>query len=124
MLSILGKGLLLPKLSPGQKVGAMFGDGLYFANQSSKSLNYCDGMLWTSDGSGKPETIYMFLASVALGNYFTPEGPVSTNPPEGYHSYWAKAGQSGVMNDEIIVFDASQIRLDYLLEIELRASDE
>lgn len=119
ILSILGKGLLLPKLSPGQKVGAMFGDGLYFANQSSKSLNYCDGMLWTSDGSGKAETIYMFLASVALGKYYTPEGPVCTNPPEGYDSYWAKAGESGVMNDEIIVFDASQIRLDYLLEIEL-----
>ncbi|KAG5357974.1 Poly [ADP-ribose] polymerase [Yarrowia sp. B02] len=123
ILSILGKGLLLPKLSPGQKVGAMFGDGLYFANQSSKSLNYCDGMLWTSDGYSRPETIYMFLASVALGKYFTPEGPVSTNPPEGYDSYWAKAGESGVMNDEIIVFDASQIRLDYLLEIEMRNED-
>ncbi|KAG5355200.1 Poly [ADP-ribose] polymerase [Yarrowia sp. C11] len=120
ILSILGKGLLLPKLSPGQKAGAMFGDGLYFANQSSKSLNYCDGMLWTSDGSGRPETIYMFLASVALGNHFTPDGPVGKNPPKGYDSYWAKAGESGVMNDEIIVFDASQVRLDYLLEIELK----
>lgn len=119
ILSILGKGLLLPKLSPGQKAGAMFGDGLYFANQSSKSLNYCDGMLWTSDGCNKPETIYMFLASVALGKHFTPEGPVSTKPPQGYDSYWAKAGESGVMNDELIVFDASQIRLDYLLEIDL-----
>lgn len=118
ILSIMGKGLLLPKLSPGQKVGAMFGDGLYFANQSSKSLNYCDGLMYTGGGS-KPSTIYMFMASVALGNYFTPSGPVSDNPPEGYHSYWAKAKESGVMNDEIIVFDGSQVRLDYLLEIEL-----
>ncbi|MBS3975019.1 MAG: hypothetical protein KGZ89_09165, partial [Actinobacteria bacterium] len=93
-----------------------FADGIYFANQSSKSINYCDGGYWTGgSGSGK---VYMFLASVAVGNAYTPKGPTSQLPPKGYHSYWAKAGYSGVRNDEIIVFDLSQIRLDYLLEIE------
>ncbi|KAJ1954766.1 hypothetical protein GGI12_005719 [Dipsacomyces acuminosporus] len=117
ILSIMSKGLLLPKLSPGQKAGAMFGDGLYFANQSTKSLNYCDGGLWTGNSREK-NTIYMFLASVAMGKSFVPPGPVSTPPPEGYDSYWAKAGESRVMNDELIVFSADQVRLDYLLEIE------
>jgi predicted DNA-binding WGR domain protein len=58
-LSIMSKGLLMPKVSPGQKAGAMFGDGLYFANQSTKSLQYCDGMFWAS-GSQSKDTIYMF----------------------------------------------------------------
>ncbi|PWA03341.1 hypothetical protein BB558_000522 [Smittium angustum] len=117
LLSIMSKGLLLPKLSPAQKKGAMFGDGVYFANQSTKSLNYCDGGLWTQD-SNESDTIYMFLASVNTGNSFVPSGPVSSPPPEGYDSYWAKAGKSGVINDEIIVFSADQVRLDYILEIE------
>ncbi|OMJ26091.1 Poly [ADP-ribose] polymerase 2 [Smittium culicis] len=117
LLSIMSKGLLLPKLSPGEKAGAMFGDGLYFANQSTKSLNYCDGGLWNQN-SNENNSVYMFLASVITGNHFVPMGPVSSPPPEGYHSYWAKAGKSQVMNDEIIVFSADQIRLDYILEIE------
>ncbi|KAJ1939815.1 hypothetical protein FBU59_003997, partial [Linderina macrospora] len=117
LLSIMSKGLLLPKLSPGQKAGAMFGDGLYFANQSTKSLNYCDGGYWTGNSQNKPK-VYMFLASVAMGKYFVPNGPVSSPPPKGYDSYWAKAGESCVMNDELIIFKAGQSRLDYLLEIE------
>ncbi|CAN6675193.1 hypothetical protein TRVA0_116S00100 [Trichomonascus vanleenenianus] len=117
LLSIMSKGLLLPKLSPGQKAGAMFGDGLYFANQSTKSLNYCDGGLWTGNTRNK-DSIYMFLASVAMGNPFTPPGPVSKPPPKGYDSYCAKAGESHIMNDELIVFSGDQVRLDYILEIE------
>lgn len=118
LLSIMGKGLLMPKASPGQKAGAMFGDGLYFANQSSKSINYCDGMYWTGgSNSGK---VYMFLASVAVGKEYVPSSSTGSSgrPPEGYDSFWAKAGRSGVQNDEIIVFRGDQVRLDYLLEIE------
>lgn len=120
ILSIMGKGLLMPSVSPGQKAGAMFGNGLYFANQSSKSLQYCDGLYWAS-GSNSRNKIYMFLASVALGKYFVPNGSTGSGgkPPAGYDSFWAKAGQSGVQNDEIIVFKGNQIRLDYLVEIEI-----
>lgn len=117
LLSIFCKGLMMPKESPGAKAGAMFGYGIYFANQSSKSINYCDGMYWTGgSNSGK---VYMFLASVAVGKAYTPPHSTQSNPPKGYDSYWAKAGKSGVRNDEIIVFDLSQVRLDYLLEIEI-----
>ena len=38
---------------------------------------------------------------------------------KGYDSFWAKAGKSGVRNDEIIVFKPEQVRLDYLLEIKI-----
>lgn len=120
ILSIMGKGLLMPSSSPGQKAGAMFGNGLYFANQSSKSLQYCDGLFWAS-GSQSRNKIYMFLASVALGKYQVPTGPTggSGRPSKGYDSFWAKSGQSGVRNDEIIVFKGNQVRLDYLVEIEI-----
>lgn len=120
ILSIMGKGLLMPSQSPGQKAGAMFGNGLYFANQSSKSLQYSDGMYWAS-GSGKRNKIYMFLASVVVGKDYCPSGPTGGGgrPPAGYDSFWAKAGKSGVRNDEIIVFKGGQVRLDYLVEIEI-----
>lgn len=120
MLSILGKGLLMPSTTPGARAGSMFGDGLYFANQSSKSLQYSDGQFWAS-GSQRRNKIYMFLASVAMGNYEVPRGSTgpSGRPGKGYHSFWAKAGQSGVRNDEIIVFKGSQVRLDYIVEIDI-----
>lgn len=120
ILSIMGKGLLMPSQSPGQKAGAMFGNGLYFANQSSKSLQYSDGMYWAS-GSNRRNKIYMFLASVVVGKDYCPSGPTggSGRPPAGYDSFWAKAGKSGVRNDEIIVFKSGQVRLDYLVEIEV-----
>lgn len=120
ILSIMGKGLLVPSQSPGQKAGAMFGNGLYFANQSSKSLQYSDGMYWAG-GSGRRNKIYMFLASVVVGKDYCPNGPTggSGRPPAGYDSFWAKAGRSGVRNDEIIVFKGGQVRLDYLVEIEI-----
>lgn len=115
LLSILKSGLLMPKYSPGSSTGYMFGQGLYFANQSTKSLNYCDGMYWNS--SKKQDKIYMFIADVAMGNYQVPDGNRSKKPSNGYDSYWAKPGQSGIQNDEMIVFNNDQIRLKYILEI-------
>lgn len=116
VLSILSKGILLPSESPGSKAGSAFGKGVYFARQSTKSLNYCDGGFWS--GNQSSTKIYMFVASVAIGNSFVPTGMVSAKPPKGYDSYWAQPGISGVLNDEIVVFKPSQIRLDYLLEID------
>lgn len=120
LLSIMCKGLMMPKDSPGAKAGAMFGNAAYFGLQSSKSLQYCDGMYWAS-GSSNRNLIYMFLASVAVGKAEVPTGPTGPNgkPSKGFDSFWAKPGVSGIRNDEIVIFDLSQIRLDYLLEIEV-----
>lgn len=115
LLSILKSGLLMPKYSPGQSTGYMFGQGLYFANQSTKSLNYCDGMYWNN--SQKKDKIYMFIADVALGNYQVPSRSRSKKPDKGYDSYWAQPGKSGIQNDEMIVFNNDQIKLKYILEI-------
>lgn len=115
LLSILKSGLLMPKYSPGKTTGYMFGQGLYFASQSSKSLNYCDGMYWNN--SAKQDRIYMFIADIAMGNYQIPSSSRSKMPDAGYDSYWAQPGKSGIMNDEMIVFNNNQIRLKYILEI-------
>lgn len=115
LLSILKSGLLMPKQSPGQTTGYMFGQGLYFASQSTKSLNYCDGMYWNN--SAKTNKIYMFVADIAMGNYEVPDGCRSRNPSKGYDSYWAQPGKSGIQNDEMIVFENNQIKLKYILEI-------
>ena len=115
LLSILKSGLLMPKETPGQTTGAMFSTGLYFSDQSTKSLNYCDGMYWNN--SSKQDKVYMFMAEVAMGNYQVPKGPTSKKPDSGFDSYFAKANVSGVRNNEMIIFDKKQVRLKYLLEI-------
>ncbi len=115
LLSILKSGLLMPKYSPGQMTGYMYGQGLYFANQSTKSLNYCDGMYWNR--SKTQNKIYMFIADIAMGNYQVPNSSRSNKPDKGYDSYWAKASRSGIQNDEMIVFNNNQIKLKYILEI-------
>ncbi len=115
LLSILKSGLLMPKYSPGQSTGYMFGQGLYFASQSTKNLNYCDGMYWNN--ASKQDKIYMFVADVAMGNYQIPNSSRSKMPDSGYDSYWAQPGKSGIMNDEMIVFNNNQIKLKYILEI-------
>lgn len=118
VLSIFSRGLLMPKQSPSSKAGAMFGYGLYFADQSSKSLQYCDGLYYGSN-SKRSNRIYMFLTSVALGKQYTPSNPTQSNPPKGFDSYFAKSGVSGVRNNEFIVFDCDQVRFDYLIEIKI-----
>lgn len=116
LLSILKSGLLMPKETPGQTTGAMFGTGLYFSDQSTKSLNYCDGGFWnSSDGENR---IYMFLAEVAMGKYQIPKNWGSNiKPSRGYDSFFAKANESGVRNNEMIVFKNEQVRIKYILEI-------
>lgn len=118
ILSIMSKGLLMPSVSPGSKAGAMFGEGLYFASQSTKSAQYCDGMRFS--GNSRSDKMYMFIADVAMGKPYTPKNATgaSGKPPKEYDSFWAKSGISGVVNDEMIIFNGSQVRLTHLIEIE------
>ena len=99
--------------------GSMFGRGLYFSDQSSKSIRYATGA-W--GGSGNTDRVFMFLANVGMGNYHVPPGPTSSHPPKGYDSYFAKGGKSGVANNEMIVFRTSQMDLVYLVEFNRKRS--
>ncbi|BBA65562.1 poly (ADP-ribose) polymerase [Xanthomonas phage XacN1] len=118
VLSILKGGLIIPPTSGGGYTiaGRMFGDGVYFSDQSTKSLNYSAGY-WGSGGYEKGN-IFMLNANVAMGKSYTPPGPMSRPPPAGYDSIYAIGGKSGVQNNEMIVPSLSQIHLDYLCEFE------
>lgn len=88
---------------------------MYFSDQSSKSLNYSVGY-WGRDGVDNG-SVFMLNASVAMGKAHTPTRPINARP-SGYDSIYAKGGQSGVMNNEMIVPHLDQFRLDFLCEFE------
>lgn len=115
LLSILKSGLIIPRSGGSINItGRMFGDGLYFSDQSTKSLNYAYGF-W--DGGARDKNCFMFLADVGMGNYYVPDRPVRSLP-RGYDSIYAQAHKSGVINNEMIVMRTSQANLRYLVEFE------
>lgn len=113
MLSILKVGMIIPPRGSSHVTARMFGDGLYFSDQSTKSLRYATGA-W--GGSGAVDRKFMLLARVAMGNYHTPRGCCSS-VPSGFDSCFAKAGVSGVQNNEMIVYRTSQACPTHLVEL-------
>lgn len=117
VLSILKGGLIIPKSSAGHVTGRMFGDGVYFSDQSTKSLNYSQG--YWGHGS-RDNNCFMFLANVAMGKYYVPSSSDSRLHEKvrkmGYDSTFAQAHKSSVMNNEMIVYDLAQCNLTYLVE--------
>ena len=117
VLSILKNGLMIPKSSEGHCTGRMFGDGIYFSDQSTKALNYAAGY-W---GGSRVNKCFMFLADVAMGKEFVPnrsDSRMHTRVLEGrYDSTFAKAGGC-VRNNEMIVYKLEQANLKYIVEFE------
>ncbi len=110
LLSILSRGLIIP---PWADAGRMFGDGIYFSDQSTKSLNYAYGY-W--GGGRKDNTCYMLLNDVAMGKPYIPKSSGSwKKAPDGCDSTFARAGEV-VHNNEMIVYRASQCRVTRLVE--------
>jgi poly [ADP-ribose] polymerase 2/3/4 len=126
MIGITTKGLLI-RPSGVIHAGSMYGDGIYWAVHSTKSINYCDvkGSYWAQ---GQNKTAYLFLGDVAFGNQKMAGGShmytkknISPN-----HSVWAKSGgNSGLYNDELITYTATgpeqQHALRYIIEFETQA---
>lgn len=116
LLSILKAGLIIPPSTSAHVCGRLYGDGLYFSDMSTKSLNYAYGY-WSKSG-GSDNNCFMFLCSVGMGKYYKPNRSSyqSTRyPVSGYDSTFAEAG-SGVYNNEQIVYRVSQARLNRLIE--------
>ncbi len=113
ILSIFHKGMIIPPANAGHCAGRMFGDGLYFSDQSTKSLNYSYGY-WS--GGKSDDNCFMFLCDVGMGNYYVPKGSYESLPKSGYDSSFAKPGQSGIQNNEMIVYRTSQARIKRLIE--------
>lgn len=123
MIGITTKGLLI-RPSGVAHTGSMYGDGIYWATNSTKSINYCDvrGSHW-AQGSNK--TAYLFLADVAFGDSKVVSGSsfYSKSSIKPHHSVWAKAGGStGLYNDELITYTPTgpqqQHRIRYIIEFE------
>ncbi len=120
VVGITKRGLLV-RPAGAVHTGSLYGDGKYFAWQSTKSLNYTDGGYWTG-GRKNNTSRFMFLLDVSFGNmHIAKYSNFYGHPPKGYHSVYGKAGQSGVRNDEMITYDFkqpdTQSRIRYLFEI-------
>lgn len=113
LLSIIKGGYIIPPANASYCTGRMFGNGVYFSDQSTKSLNYAYGY-W--DGKGKDNNCFMLLNDVSMGKAYTPRNSYESLPKTGFDSTFAKAGQSGVINNEMIVYSLNQINPVYLLE--------
>jgi poly [ADP-ribose] polymerase len=118
---ILREALRMPKQLVGVVItGAMFGPGLYFADDWKKSAGYTSlaNSYWSGGGGAvRSRDAFMFAADVALGNPFVaPQAGGYTGPPQGHHSIFGKAGASGVANNEFIIFRPEQHQLRYLIE--------
>lgn len=117
ILGICKSGLLMRP--PGVYItGSMFGPGLYFADQSTKSAQYAWGRF--SGIKSTVNTYFMYVADVALGTIKQYDSAQSslTTPPKGYDSVQGVKG-SYLLHDEFIIYNKDQHRLNYLVEFEV-----
>lgn len=112
LLSILKSGFMIPAANAPHCTGRMFGNGVYFSDQSTKSLNYAYGY-WQGKAD---ENCFMFLVDVAMGKSYTPKSWQERLPLEGYDSTFAQTDISGVQNNEMIVYRTCQINPRFLVE--------
>lgn len=121
VVGIMTRGLLLPNVAArhgAQITGAMFGPGLYFADQSTKSANYC-GYGYNTRSS------FMFIAGVALGKIKKYQSAQTQlrSPPPGYDSVMGEASVNRatwgrLVHNEYIIFNNNQQELRYIVEFE------
>ena len=113
---ILKKGLLI-RPSGAVICGAMYGVCLYLSPLFSKSANYSSvaRSYWARGSSDKG---YLLVIDCALGKSLIARGPgrYTLDNIKPHHSVWAKGGQSGVINDEIMLYRTDQHNIRYLLE--------
>lgn len=110
-LSILKSGLKVSPPSTAAIAGKMFGNGIYGAINSTKSLGYTFGR-WGQGRYG--DSGWLFICDFAMGKIQTVYS--SATPTRGYDSIWAKARSGGLYNDELIVYTNNQVNIKYLLE--------
>lgn len=112
-LSILKSGLKVSPPSTAAIAGKMFGNGVYGSQTSSKSLGYTFGR-W---GQGQGQIGHIYILDFAMGVPYYAKNSLS-HVPNGYDSCWALPKNTGLHNDELIVYKNEHIKIKYLLEIE------
>lgn len=121
MVGIISRGLLI-RPAGAVHTGSMFGDALYHAESSSKSMNYtgCRGAYWS--GGSRENRAFLFLEDVIVGRpHVVTRSQFFRNPPKGCHSVYAVPGQ-GLWNSENMTYASSgpgqQHRLRYIVEFQ------
>jgi poly [ADP-ribose] polymerase len=118
-ISIIKNSLYCPKVASN---GRMFGNGIYLAPSSMKSLGYTDGGYWaggqkTKQILGLYKTAYNPLCyskgSVWSYNEDYKNKTLSTN----HTCLHAKSGDFGLRNDEVIFYNDDAVCLEYLVII-------
>jgi poly [ADP-ribose] polymerase len=112
ILSILKSGLRVTPPKGAAIAGAMFGAGLYGATDSSKSLQYTAGRFTGSGG----ERLFLFICDFAMGNAYEIKS-YGGHRPAGYDSIYARARNTGLRFDELIVPKETQVKIKYLIEL-------
>lgn len=113
ILSILKSGLSVSPPSTAAIAGKLFGNGAYFSETSSKSLGYSLGRWGQSSG----DSGWLLICSIAMGNVFYPKTYGISGVPQGYDSCWALPKNTGLHNDELVVYNQNQIQIKYLVEV-------
>jgi poly [ADP-ribose] polymerase len=111
LLSILKSGLKVSPPSTAYIAGKMFGNGIYGAINSSKSLGYTYGRWGGSSG----DSGWLFVCDFAMGKIHRPNGTCS-HPASGCDSVWAESKRCGLHHDELIIYKNNQVNVKYLLE--------
>ena len=112
-LSIMKAGLKVAPPSTAAIAGKLFSNGVYGATSSSKSLGYSLGR-WgqgtSSDGA------WLFVCDFAMGNTEYAKTYGGKFPNKGYDSVTALSHNTGLHNDEFIVYTNEQVNIRYLIE--------
>ncbi|XP_059476417.1 poly [ADP-ribose] polymerase tankyrase-like [Neocloeon triangulifer] len=101
------------------KKSGMFGDGVYFAEHSSKSNNYTFGCFKPCDAHDDKECEIcirrILICKVALGKIYETKSTVK-NLPAGYHSVKAIPHGGFLLRPEYIIYNDAQVYPSYLVE--------
>jgi poly [ADP-ribose] polymerase len=121
--NIIQTGLMI-RPSGAVYTGSMFGDGVYFANKSQKSLGYSSlsGSHWTR---GNSQVGFLALFDVHLGNekhiYKHDSSCYSLSysniQKDGFDSVYAHGG-ADLRNDEFIIYNPVQCTISHLIQME------
>ena len=115
ILSIVKSGLIIPPCNASGVTGRMMGNHIYFACNSTKSMNYCTNF-WNRSHTSKNDNIFLFLSNVRLGKILTVFKSTPSGIPKGHDSIWAKAGRD-LYNDEFVINKLEQHTLTYMVEL-------
>ena len=114
-VGLLSRGFLV-KPSGVPTTGSMFGNGIYFADVSTKSTQYC-----TRDGRWP---MYLIIAEVKTGRKYKARDCMNVNQaPNGYDSVMGVAGETRsfgyntLLHNEFIVYHPRQTDIRFVAEV-------